>query len=109
MSAELPPTVVLVTVKNECLLCPCSYYLDVLHQDYGGPEALRIAVFKGESPFTSTQSDDALNEEQNIIADYDLFDETQVRSSAAHKLSFLTFKQRCPFTRYLLLFRVYSL
>lgn len=56
----------------------------MLHQDYGGPDSLRIAVFKGESPYTRTQTDDAQNEEQTIVADYDVLDETQVRSQPTH-------------------------
>lgn len=66
---------------------PRSYYLEVLHQDYGGPGSFRIAVFKGESPYTNTQTDDARNEEQTITAKYDVFDETQVRSQAAHLIA----------------------
>lgn len=78
MSTEPTPTV------EELLLCFCSYYLDVLHQDYGGPGSFKIAVFKGESPYTDTQTDDARNEQQNIIADYDVFDEAQVRNQPAY-------------------------
>lgn len=80
----------------------------MLHQDYGGPGSFKIAVFKGESPYTNTQTDDALNEQQNIIADYDVFDETQVRSQPAHEFLFLTFTRWRAFTKCLLLFRYYS-
>ncbi|XP_075907773.1 fibrocystin-L-like [Nelusetta ayraudi] len=54
------------------------YYMEVLHQDYGGPASFKIALFKGESSYTKTQSEDAVNEEQNLVAEYDVFDEEQV-------------------------------
>lgn len=57
--------------------------MEVLHQDYGGPASFKIALFKGESSYTKTQSDDAVNEEQNLVAEYDVFDEEQVRSHPA--------------------------
>lgn len=58
--------------------------MEVLHQDYGGPASFKIALFKGESSYTKTQSDDAVNEEQNLVAEYDVFDEEQVCSHPAY-------------------------
>lgn len=43
-----------------------------------------MALFKEESSFTEDQTDDAVNEVQNIVADYDVFDEEQVRSLGAN-------------------------
>lgn len=60
----------------------------MLHQDYGGPASFKIALFKGESSYTKTQSDDAVNEEQNLIAEYDIFDEEQVCSHPVSKFLF---------------------
>lgn len=73
-------------MKKKCLHFPCSYYLEVLHQDYGGPGSFKIAFFKGESSYTKTQTDDAVDEEQNIVAEYDLFDEEQVRIHPVYEL-----------------------
>lgn len=61
----------------------CSYYLEVLHQNYGGPASLNVAVFQGESSFTEDQTDDAVNEIQILVADYEVFNEEQVRSGSA--------------------------
>lgn len=61
----------------------CSYYLEVLHQNYGGPASLNVAVFQGESSFTEDQTDDAVNEIQVLVADYEVFNEEQVRSGSA--------------------------
>ncbi|XP_029299003.1 LOW QUALITY PROTEIN: PKHD1 like 1, tandem duplicate 1 [Cottoperca gobio] len=54
------------------------YYMDMLHQNYGGPAVVNIALFQEESPFTEDQTDDAVNEVQKIKAQYDVFDEEQV-------------------------------
>ncbi|KAM9340526.1 fibrocystin-L-like [Symphorus nematophorus] len=54
------------------------YYLEILHQDYGGPGSLNMALFRAETSFTRDQTDDAVNEVQNIVAEYDVFDEEQV-------------------------------
>nr|XP_046273956.1 PKHD1 like 1, tandem duplicate 1 [Scatophagus argus] len=54
------------------------YYLELLHQEYGGAATFNIALFKEESSFTEEQTDDAVNEVQHIVADYDVFDEEQV-------------------------------
>ncbi|XP_035537797.1 PKHD1 like 1, tandem duplicate 1 [Morone saxatilis] len=51
------------------------YYLEILHQEYGGKGHVNIALFKGESPFTEDQTDDAVNEVQNIVIEYEVFDE----------------------------------
>ncbi len=52
--------------------------MEVLHQDYGGIASFNLALFRGESNFTEYQTDDAVNEIQNIVAEYDVFDEEQV-------------------------------
>uniref|UniRef100_A0A3Q3WJ25 PA14 domain-containing protein n=1 Tax=Mola mola TaxID=94237 RepID=A0A3Q3WJ25_MOLML len=54
------------------------YYLEVLHQEYGVVGSINIALFKEKSSFTKDQTDDAVNEVQNIDATYDVFDEEQV-------------------------------
>lgn len=54
--------------------------MEILHQEYGGRASFNIAMFKEESSFTEDQTDDAVNEVQNIIAEYDAFDEEQVGS-----------------------------
>uniref|UniRef100_A0A8C5F806 PKHD1 like 1, tandem duplicate 1 n=1 Tax=Gadus morhua TaxID=8049 RepID=A0A8C5F806_GADMO len=54
-----------------------AYYMEVLHQDYGGLGGLRLGLFTGQSAFTADQSDDAVNEVQQIVADYDVEDEEQ--------------------------------
>uniref|UniRef100_A0A3Q3X6F5 Uncharacterized protein n=1 Tax=Mola mola TaxID=94237 RepID=A0A3Q3X6F5_MOLML len=62
------------------------YYLEVLHQEYGVVGSINIALFKEKSSFTKDQTDDAVNEVQNIDATYDVFDEEQpipVSASAA--------------------------
>ncbi|XP_059206673.1 fibrocystin-L-like isoform X1 [Centropristis striata] len=56
------------------------YYYEILQQDYGGPGSVSVALFRGESDFTEEQTDDAVNEVQNIVADYDVNDEEQVIS-----------------------------
>uniref|UniRef100_A0AAQ5X4Y6 Polycystic kidney and hepatic disease 1 (autosomal recessive)-like 1 n=1 Tax=Amphiprion ocellaris TaxID=80972 RepID=A0AAQ5X4Y6_AMPOC len=56
------------------------YYIEVLQQEYGGRAGLNIALFREESSFTEAQTDDAVNEEQQIVAKYDFFDEEQVIS-----------------------------
>lgn len=61
----------------------CSYYLEILHQEYTGAASFNMALFKGESSFTEDQTDDAVNEIQTIVADYDVFDEEQVGSLGA--------------------------
>lgn len=55
-----------------------AYYMELLHQEYGGANFASIGLFKGESSFTEDQTDDAVNEVQHIQADYDVFDEEQV-------------------------------
>ncbi|XP_038580507.1 PKHD1 like 1, tandem duplicate 1 [Micropterus salmoides] len=54
------------------------YYLEILHQQYGGQATVNLALFQEESPFTEDQTNDAVNEVQNIVAEYDVFDEEQV-------------------------------
>lgn len=56
----------------------CSYYLEILHQEYSGAASINIALFNPESSFTEDQTDDAVNEVQHIVAKYDVFDEEQV-------------------------------
>lgn len=52
--------------------------MELLHQEYGGKAAVNIALFKPESSYTEDQTDDAVNEVQHIVAEYDAFDEEQV-------------------------------
>ena len=66
-------------MPNVGLCGSTSYYMEVLHQDYGGLGSLRLGLFTGHSAFTADQSDDAVNEVQLIVADYDIEDEEQVR------------------------------
>ncbi|MEQ2207471.1 hypothetical protein XENOCAPTIV_012908, partial [Xenoophorus captivus] len=54
------------------------YYLELLQQEYYGLSHITIALFQEESSFTADQSDDAVNEIQNILAAYEVFDEEQV-------------------------------
>ncbi|XP_043994771.1 fibrocystin-L-like isoform X2 [Gambusia affinis] len=54
------------------------YYLELLLQEYYGIASLNIGLFQEESSFTAAQSDDAINEIQNIVAEYEAFDEEQV-------------------------------
>lgn len=54
------------------------YYLELLQQEYYGLANLNIALFQEESSFTADQSDDAVNEIQNIVGEYEAFDEEQV-------------------------------
>ncbi|XP_038131411.1 PKHD1 like 1, tandem duplicate 1 isoform X2 [Cyprinodon tularosa] len=54
------------------------YYLELLQHEYGGLANLNIGLFHEESPFTEDQSDDAVNEVQNIVAKYEALDEKQV-------------------------------
>uniref|UniRef100_UPI003AACF14E PKHD1 like 1, tandem duplicate 1 n=1 Tax=Centroberyx gerrardi TaxID=166262 RepID=UPI003AACF14E len=55
-----------------------AYYMEIVHQEYGGRASANIAFFRGGSRFTEDQTDDAVNEMQAIVAEYDVSDETQV-------------------------------
>uniref|UniRef100_A0A3Q2VVI1 PKHD1 like 1, tandem duplicate 2 n=1 Tax=Haplochromis burtoni TaxID=8153 RepID=A0A3Q2VVI1_HAPBU len=54
------------------------YYMEILQQEYGGAATINLGLFQGESSYTEDQTDDAVNEVQDIGADYDVFDEEQV-------------------------------
>ncbi|XP_040908783.1 LOW QUALITY PROTEIN: PKHD1 like 1, tandem duplicate 1 [Toxotes jaculatrix] len=54
------------------------YYMEILHQEYGGGARVDLGLFQEESAFTEDQTDDAVNEVQNIVAEYDVYDEEQV-------------------------------
>ncbi|XP_056273684.1 fibrocystin-L-like [Pseudoliparis swirei] len=54
------------------------YYIELLHQDYTSVASFNVALFRGESSFTKDQTEDAVNEFQDIMASYDVFDEEQV-------------------------------
>ncbi|XP_076610974.1 PKHD1 like 1, tandem duplicate 1 [Chaetodon auriga] len=54
------------------------YFLEILHQEYSVVAKVSIGLFNPESSFTEDQTDDAVNEVQNIVAEYDVFDEEQV-------------------------------
>lgn len=62
----------------------CSYYLEILHQEYGGAASVNLALFKEKSSFTEDQTNDAVNEVQNIVAEYDVYDEEQVGGLGAN-------------------------
>uniref|UniRef100_A0A3B4ZTG5 PKHD1 like 1 n=1 Tax=Stegastes partitus TaxID=144197 RepID=A0A3B4ZTG5_9TELE len=63
------------------------YYIEVLQQDYGGKARVNIALYREESSFTEEQTDDAVNEVQQIVADYDVFDEETAAVQEVQKLS----------------------
>jgi len=52
--------------------------MELLQNEYGGRAHINIALFQEESSFTEEQTDDAVNEAQNIVAEYEVFDEEQV-------------------------------
>uniref|UniRef100_A0A3B4Y513 PKHD1 like 1, tandem duplicate 2 n=1 Tax=Seriola lalandi dorsalis TaxID=1841481 RepID=A0A3B4Y513_SERLL len=54
------------------------YYMEILQQEYGGRSSLNLGLFREESRFTEDQTEDAVNEVQKIVAEYDVFDEEQV-------------------------------
>ncbi|XP_069372727.1 PKHD1 like 1, tandem duplicate 1 [Paralichthys olivaceus] len=56
------------------------YYIEVLQQQYGGPAGLNIGLFSEKSHYTQYQTKDAINEIQDIVGRYDVFDEEQVVS-----------------------------
>lgn len=60
------------------ILFLCSYYIEILLQENAGVSFVNIGLFHKESTFTEDQTDDAVNEVQNIVAEYDVFDEEQV-------------------------------
>ncbi|KAJ3609756.1 hypothetical protein NHX12_024267 [Muraenolepis orangiensis] len=55
-----------------------AYYMEVLMLQWKGAAGVRLGMFTGQSTFTADQSDDAVNEVQYIVADYDVEDEKQV-------------------------------
>lgn len=57
--------------------------MEILQQEYGGAATINFGLFQGESSYTEDQTDDAVNEVQNIVADYDVFDEEQVQHVVA--------------------------
>lgn len=67
----------------------CSYYLELLHQEYGGAAGINLALFQESSSFTADQTDDAVNEVQLITAAYDVFNEEQVRCAVMLTRSFI--------------------
>ena len=52
--------------------------MEILHEEYGGAANLRLGLFQEDSSFTKDQTDDAVNEGQNIILEYEAFNEEQV-------------------------------
>lgn len=54
--------------------------MEILHQEYAGVASVNVALFQEQSTFTESQTDDAVNEVQNIVAEYDVYDEEQVCS-----------------------------
>ncbi|XP_045915057.1 PKHD1 like 1, tandem duplicate 1 [Micropterus dolomieu] len=77
-NSSRPEDMVKVASKVLALEKGKPYYLEILHQHYGGQATVNLALFQEESPFTEDQTDDAVNEVQNIVAEYDVFDEEQV-------------------------------
>lgn len=59
------------------------YYMEILQQEYAGAATINLGLFQGESSYTENQTDDAVNEVQDIGADYDVFDEEQVQHVVA--------------------------
>lgn len=59
----------------------CSYYIEVLHQDYASVASIDVGFYKERSTFTARQTVDAVNEIQVITASYDVLDEIQVGHS----------------------------
>lgn len=55
-----------------------SYYLEILHQQFWGASSINVALFSEKSSFTEAQTNDAVNEVQNIIAQYDVFSDEYV-------------------------------
>ena len=55
-----------------------SYYMEILHQEHVGEASVNVGLFREESGFSEYQTNDAVNEVQSIVAQYDLFDEEQV-------------------------------
>lgn len=55
--------------------------MEILHQENGGAAYVKIGLFREDSSFTEDQTDDAVNEEQTIVAEYDVHDEEQVRGA----------------------------
>ncbi|KAG7219454.1 hypothetical protein INR49_009288 [Caranx melampygus] len=51
--------------------------MEILHHERGGQAFVNLALFQDKSSFTEDQTDDAVNEVQNIVAEYDVFDEEQ--------------------------------
>ncbi|XP_051729222.1 fibrocystin-L-like [Ctenopharyngodon idella] len=54
------------------------YYIEILVQGYGGAASVDVAFFKEISPFTAQQTIEAVNEKQQINANYDILPEKQV-------------------------------
>ncbi|XP_024857831.1 fibrocystin-L isoform X2 [Kryptolebias marmoratus] len=54
------------------------YYIEILQQEYYGVATFNLGLFQEDSSFTEEQTDDAVNEVQNIVAEYQSFDEEQV-------------------------------
>ncbi|KAM3595703.1 uncharacterized protein V6R79_001361 [Siganus canaliculatus] len=79
------------------------YYLEILFQEFSGKAWYNVAVFREESSFTEDQTDDAVNEVQNIVARYEASDEEQVltfdseisRVSAVKEVQDVTVSSSC--------------
>lgn len=55
--------------------------MEILQQEYYGAASFNLALFQEQSSFTEEQTNDAVNEVQNITAEYNVFDEEQVQTS----------------------------
>ncbi|KAK9957826.1 hypothetical protein ABG768_012036 [Culter alburnus] len=54
------------------------YYIEILVQEYGGAASVDVAFFKEISPFMAQQTIEAVNERQQINANYNILPEKQV-------------------------------
>lgn len=54
------------------------YYIEFLMQEYSGLSSVTLAMYEEDSSFTETQTSNAINEVQTLVADYEVYDEEQV-------------------------------
>ncbi|KAI5091821.1 fibrocystin-L precursor, partial [Silurus meridionalis] len=68
------------TQKSEVMSLEAGkpYYIEVLHQEYGGIASVDVGFYRETSTFTAQQTVDAVNEIQVINASYNVLDEIQM-------------------------------
>ncbi|KAI5615922.1 fibrocystin-L precursor [Silurus asotus] len=68
------------TQKSEVMSLEAGkpYYIEVLHQEYGGISSVDVGFYRETSTFTAQQTVDAVNEIQVINASYNVLDEIQM-------------------------------